>query len=70
MTATPDPAPQRHPSMDPGVVHDARRGDTSAGDAYSVSSSYDAHGANIWLYAGIGIGLLVVVAAVFYVLLR
>jgi hypothetical protein len=70
MTATPDPAPHRHPSMDPGVVHAAQRGDTSAGDAYSTSSTHDAHSANIWLYAGIGIVLLVVVAAVFYVLLR
>lgn len=66
----PTPAgPDPHPGMDPGVAAGARRGDQPAGDTYRGAGTYDATPSNIGLYAAIGIGLLLFVAAILWVFL-
>ena len=56
-----------HPGMKAEVEAGARRADVPAGDAYKGVGQYDATGANIGLYAAVGIIALVLAAAVLWV---
>jgi hypothetical protein len=56
--------------MDPNVARAAERAEITAGDAFNAPGTADASSANVWLYAGIGIFLLVVVGVAFFVMLR
>ena len=56
-----------HPGMKAEVEAGARRGEAPAGDAYRGVGQYDATGANIGLYAAVGIIALVLAAAVLWV---
>lgn len=65
------PSTSRHPQVEPEMADAARTSDMpTGGTVYNDATGQDASTANIYLYAGLGIFLLVVVAAVFYTLLR
>ena len=53
--------------MKPEVEAGARRADVPAGDAYKGVGQYDATGANIGLYAAVGIVLLGLAGAAMWV---
>lgn len=68
----PSTGQSRHPQVDPDMADAARHSDMpTGGTVYSeAGTGQDSSMANIYLYAGIGIFLLVAVALFFFTALR